>query len=247
MDVEQGSLTRRAAVHAALAEPVRLAMVDALALQDVSPKELGARLDLPSNLLAHHLGVLERAGLVVRGRSEADRRRSYVRLVPETLDGLVPRAVQDLPRPSRVVFVCTHNSARSQLAAALWTRRSRLPAASAGTRPSPHVHPRTVTTARSHGLALPAGGTAHVREVLEPGDLVVAVCDNAHEQLDRRSGEPAGPVSRRLHWSVPDPVPADTDAAFEAALTHIRHRVGRLATAVGTAPAPRPPAERDSP
>lgn len=246
MDVEQGLPTRRAAVHAALAEPVRLAMVDALALQDVSPKALGARLGLPSNLLAHHLGVLERAGLVVRGRSEADRRRSYVRLVPEALDGLVP-AARALPRPARVVFVCTHNSARSQLAAALWTRHGRLPAASAGTRPSPHVHPRTVATARAHGLALPTGGTAHVRDVLAPGDLVVAVCDNAHEQLDRRSEEPAGPVSRRLHWSVPDPVPADTDAAFEAALGHLRHRVGRLATAVGTARAPRPPTERDAP
>ncbi|MEV5830930.1 helix-turn-helix domain-containing protein [Spirillospora sp. NPDC052242] len=235
MNAEQSGLVRRAAVHAALAEPVRLAMVDALALQDVSPKELGARLDLPSNLLAHHLGVLERAGLVVRGRSEADRRRSYVRLVPETLDGLTPAAVRPLPRPSRVVFVCTHNSARSQLAAALWTRRSPVPAASAGTRPSPRVHPRTVTTARAHGLTLPARGTAHVRDVLEPGDLVVAVCDNAHEQLERRSGTPAE-RARRLHWSVPDPVPADTDAAFEEALALIRHRVGRLATAVGTAP-----------
>ncbi|OLT13326.1 ArsR family transcriptional regulator [Actinomadura sp. CNU-125] len=234
MDAERSRLVRRAAVHAALAEPVRLAMVDALALQDVSPKELGARLGLPSNLLAHHLGVLERAGLVVRGRSEADRRRSYVRLVSETLDGLVPAAVQDLARPPRVVFVCTHNSARSQLAAALWARRSPVPAASAGTRPSPHVHPRTVTTARAHGLDLPAGGTAHVRDVLEPGDLVVAVCDNAHEHLDRRS---AGTSMDRLHWSVPDPVRADTDAAFEEALALIRHRVGRLATAVDT-PAP---------
>ncbi|MFD0900079.1 arsenate reductase/protein-tyrosine-phosphatase family protein [Actinomadura sediminis] len=235
MDAEQSDLVRRAAVHAALAEPVRLAMVDALALQDVSPKELGAGLDLPSNLLAHHLGVLERAGLVVRGRSEADRRRSYVRLVPETLDDLVPAAVRGLARPSRVVFVCTHNSARSQLAAALWVRRSPVPAASAGTRPSPHVHPRTVTTARAHGLDLLTGGTAHVRDVLEPGDLVVAVCDNAHEQL--AAGRSAG----RLHWSVPDPVPADTDAAFEEALALIRHRVGRLAAAVDTS-APGSPA-----
>jgi ArsR family transcriptional regulator, arsenate/arsenite/antimonite-responsive transcriptional repressor / arsenate reductase (thioredoxin) len=39
---------------------------------------------MPSNLLAHHLRVLEEAGLVTRHRSEGDKRRSYLRLVPGT-------------------------------------------------------------------------------------------------------------------------------------------------------------------
>ena len=46
-------------MHAALGEPARLAIVDELAVSDRSPKELGERLDIPSNLLAHHLTVLE--------------------------------------------------------------------------------------------------------------------------------------------------------------------------------------------
>jgi protein-tyrosine-phosphatase len=122
-----------------------------------------------------------------------------------------------------VVFVCTRNSARSQLAAALWARTSAIPAASAGTDPAPRVHPRAVRTARRHGLRLDPDRTAHVDAVTGAGDLVIAVCDHAHETL------PSG--QRRLHWSVPDPVPADTDEAFEAAYADIAARIDRLAPA----------------
>jgi protein-tyrosine-phosphatase len=173
------------------------------------------------NLLAHHVKLLEQAGVIERSRSEGDHRRTYLRLRPATLTGLVPDGVVRAPR---VVFVCTHNSARSQLAAALWRRRSQIPAASAGTQPAQRVHPLAVATARQHGLSLTRARTTHVHEVLQPGDLVVAVCDNAHEQL----GEPVD----RLHWSVPDPAPAGTDDAFARAFTDLADRVDRLAPAV---------------
>jgi ArsR family transcriptional regulator, arsenate/arsenite/antimonite-responsive transcriptional repressor / arsenate reductase (thioredoxin) len=62
--------------------------------------------------------VLESAGLVERVRWAGDRRRTYVRLLPVALP-TVPVAEIVVPR---VVFVCTHNSARSQLAAAMWER-----------------------------------------------------------------------------------------------------------------------------
>ncbi|MQA86865.1 MAG: helix-turn-helix domain-containing protein [Streptosporangiales bacterium] len=226
MYVESTELRRRAAIHAALAEPARLAVVDALLLGDASPGELGEALGLPSNLLAHHLRVLETAGVVTRSRSEADGRRSYLRLIPATPATLIPATALRTPR---VVFVCTHNSARSQLAAALWARRSRVPAASAGTHPSPRVHRRAVATARRHGLSLGAARTAHVREVLRADDLVVAVCDNAHEELRRREGRrDAG----HLHWSVPDPARVDTEQAFERAFNDIEALVDRLVTAV---------------
>src|SRR5262245_61277213 len=116
----------RARVHAALGEPARLAIVDALALGDASPGEVGRALGLPTNLLAHHLNVLAEAGVIERSRSEGDRRRTYLRLRPQALTTLLPAPVQPAPR---VVFVCTHNSARSQLAAALWATRSPVPAA----------------------------------------------------------------------------------------------------------------------
>jgi len=122
-----------------------------------------------------------------------------------------------------VLFVCTHNSARSQLAAALWAGRATIPAASAGTRPAARVTPRAVAVARRHGLIINATGTAHVADVVRDTDLVVAVCDNAHEGLTNG-------VRPRLHWSVP--APADTDAAFEATFAELAARIDRLAPAL---------------
>ena len=214
---------QRGRILAALAEPVRMTMVDHLLLGDASPSELGAHVGLGSNLLAHHLRILEEAGVVDRVRSEGDRRRSYVQL--RTDHPLVLAAATTptglAPAP-RVVFVCTANSARSQLAAASWNQLSPIPATSAGTHPGPRIHPRAVAAARRHGLRLGADRPIPVAidDQLRDGDLVVAVCDNAHEEL--ASDLP------RLHWSIPDPVRVDTDAAFEAAYTDIDRRVRHL-------------------
>ncbi len=128
----------------------------------------------------------------------------------------------------RVVFVCTANSARSQLAAARWNAISPVPAASAGTHPAVRVHPRAAATGRRHGLRLGRVKPVAMEHVVRDGDLVVAVCDNVHEELNPGQG--------RLHWSIPDPVRVDTDEAFESAYADITRRVERLATAV-TAPA----------
>jgi len=229
MNVEQKSLVVRARVHAALGDPARLAIVDALAVGDAAPGELGAVLGMPTNLVAHHLKVLQEAAVVVRGRSEGDHRRTYVRLVPETLAMVNSPLLGDVPR---VVFVCTHNSARSQLAAAIWSRRSHVPAASAGTRPAERVHPRAVKVGRRHGLDPAKWRTAQVSDVVKPDDLVIAVCDIAYEHLPAEARP-------RVHWSVPDPAPADTDAAFEAVYDEIAGRIDRLAPLVSPSEANR--------
>src|SRR5215471_547898 len=208
---------QRARVHAALGEPARLAMVDRLVLGDISPGDVGRELDLPTNLVAHHVAVLEAAGVLRRTRSEGDRRRTYLSLVPGVLDELMQGHRLAVPR---VVFVCTQNSARSQLAAAVLASRSPVPTASAGTEPADRVHPRAVRVGRRHGLSLQGARPTDVRDVLHDGDLVISVCDNANEHL-----AVGGP---RLHWSVPDPAPTDTDAAFEAAFGEISDRVERL-------------------
>src|ERR1700758_1863449 len=105
MNVDEGhSLARRAAMHAALADPARLRITDMLADGDASPSELAAVLAMPSNLLAHHLRVLEEAGLVTRRRSEGDRRRAYLHLVPGVLGALAGPPGR---RARRVLFVCT--------------------------------------------------------------------------------------------------------------------------------------------
>jgi protein-tyrosine-phosphatase len=222
-DELMAELERRAAVHAALADPARLAITDALADGDASPSELAAMLAMPSNLLAHHLKVLEETGLVARHRSEGDRRRTYLRLVPGVLDTLAGppgRAAR------RVVFVCTANSARSHLAAALWRRASPVPAVSAGTRPAERIHPGAVDAAGRQQLPLPRLRPRHLSDVLHDGDLVVTVCDLAHEELGARAA---------VHWSVPDPVPAGDPGSFDAALTELDRRVTRLAPRLAAA------------
>jgi protein-tyrosine-phosphatase len=222
MSAELSDVAARAKVHAALGDVARLAIVDRLTVSDASPGEIGRLLGLPTNLVAHHLAVLESAGLVTRARSEGDRRRTYLRLVPTVLVGL-ERAV--LPAAGRVVFVCTHNSARSQLAAALLATRTSVPTASAGTRPAGRVHPRAVRVGRRHGLRLGHARPTHVADVVRAGDLLISVCDQAHEHLTF--------AVPRLHWSVPDPVRVDTDEAFESAYAELSDRIDRLVPVLG--------------
>jgi protein-tyrosine-phosphatase len=222
----EATVTLRAQLHAALGDPTRLAVVDALALSDLSPGELAQSLGIRSNLLAHHLHVLESVGLLCRVRSESDRRRAYLRLERDVLDGLLP--VQQRTA-ERVVFVCTHNSARSQLATALWRTVSDVPVASAGTHPARRLHPRAVRAARRHGLVLDTARPVPVEEVLTDRDLVVTVCDSAHEELEHLLSARTRPA---LHWSVPDPARVDTDAAFEAAYTQVAARVAAVAPTV---------------
>ncbi|MEO5919828.1 MAG: helix-turn-helix domain-containing protein [Pseudolysinimonas sp.] len=217
------SIEEWAARHAALAEPVRLRIVDLLSLGDWSPSELQTRLQLPSNLLAHHLNTLERAGLITRDRSEADKRRSYVRLDRSALSDL--GATQPI-EAHRVVFVCTGNSARSQLAAALWSRASSIPVASGGTHPADRIEPGAVETAKRHGLSLRGKHPQQLADVLMAGDFVVTVCDNAHEEPD---------TAATLHWSIPDPVRLGTEAAFESAFEQIAARITDLAPRVAAA------------
>lgn len=207
----------RADKHAALGDPSRLRIVDLLTLGDLSPTEIRAALGIPSNLIAHHLNVLESVGIVSRSRSEADKRRSYVRLTDTALQGLMPGQVE---RASRVVFVCTANSARSQLAAALWSTHSSIPAASGGTHPAERIDPGALSAADRHALPLVAKAPRALEAVVTESDFVVTVCDNAHEEIG---------VTGHLHWSIPDPVRIGTDDAFDSAYDELERRIADLA------------------
>jgi len=139
---------------------------------------------------------------------------------------------------ARVVFVCTANSARSQLAAASWNRISGFPATSAGTHPAARVHPRAITTGHRHGLLL-GRLTNSFETTVRSDELVVAVCDTAHEELL--------PTGSRSHRGIADPVPADTDEAFETAYQDITFRVEQLAEAIAdhaAQPSGRPATQR---
>ena len=117
------------------------------------------------------------------------------------------------------MFVCTHNSARSQLAAAMWTQRTGDPCSSAGTSPSPHVHPGAVAAGHRVGLDLTGAAPAQLGAV-ERDVQIVTVCDRAHEELE--------PGRKAWHWSLPDPVEIGTDEAFDSTVADLDTRISTL-------------------
>lgn len=212
-------LDLRAQRHAALGDERRLLIVDRLAIGDLTVSELSQTVQMEGNLLAHHLEVLEHAGLIDRHVSEGDHRRRYVSLrwqdLPEPID-LYPLSTK------RAAFVCTHNSARSQFAAALWRHMNDAEAWSAGTLPADRVHPKAVKVAADFGLDLSQAVPAGYESLPDEPDLIISVCDRAKE-----SGVPE--AAERHHWSIADPVPVGTLKAFRSAFEEIASRMERLA------------------
>jgi protein-tyrosine-phosphatase len=212
-------------MYVALGDPHRLAIIEELALSDRAPSELRPVLGIEANLLSHHLAVLEDAGLIERVVSDGDRRRRYLRLrQTDVADALSIDAVV----AANIVFVCTRNSARSQLAAALWNAAHPVPASSAGTHPAERVHPFAVQAGAAAGVDLNHATPRRLDQLgLEP-DLVVTVCDRAHEEL----GEAC---RRRLHWSLPDPAVDGRRRSFESTVQRLLVRIGSLAPIVQAA------------
>lgn len=215
MSRRRNSLNERAAVFAALGDPTRLTIAEELSRSDRTPGELIELTAVSSALLAHHLEVLEAARIIERTPSHADGRKRFVRLLPQHRALLFT----DAP-PQDVVFVCTHNSARSQLAAALWTHLTGRRARSAGTQPADRVHPRAVEVARHHGLDLRQARPSRLGTVAR-GTTLVTVCDQAHDDI---------PLAlKRLHWSIVDPAAIGTVDAFEQTFTALTERIAPLA------------------
>ncbi len=217
MNDRQPERERRAAQHAALGDVARLAIVDLLAASDATPTEVRRAVGISAPLLAHHLRVLEQAGLVTRRRSDGDGRRSYLHLEPVGLAHGVPAVGRDV---TRVLFVCTGNSSRSPLAAGVWSQVSNVRALSGGTRPAAAVAPGAVAVAERHGLDLGHHVPRSFRDLATDGDLVVTVCDQAHETIDDRDS---------LHWSLPNPARRGTAEAYEDTYAALRSRAAALA------------------
>jgi len=233
-DVDQErfeAVSRRAAIHAALGDPIRLAIVDELSRSDRAPSDLVALLGIGAPLLSFHLDTLEHVGLVRRRRSTGDRRRRYVQLIDVPSAGVVSGSIEQSTTeriapvtPDRpVTFVCTHNSARSQLAAALWRTMLHRPARSAGTEPADAVHPGAVAAARRNHLDLEAARPARYRPTAD--EFVVTVCDRAHERIRAGTESQSG-----WHWSLPDPAVDGTDAAFDDTVASLRRRISAIRT-----------------
>ena len=200
-----------------IADPVRWRLLRALAHGDQRVRELVAAVGEPQNLVSYHLGQLRGGGLVTARRSSFDGRDTYYSLdlagcagalagaAGALHPGLVPArgAGHEDGHPRRVLFVCTGNSGRSPMAAALLRHRAgtRVHAASAGTHPKP-LHPAAAAVLRErYRIDIGAHRPTHVNTVAgQPFDYVISLCDKAREACPEFAGSPG-----RIHWSLPDP------------------------------------------
>lgn len=131
----------------------------------------------------------------------------------------------------RVLFLCTGNSARSQMAEAILNAKGqgRIEAASAGSHPAAQVHPLAIATLRDFSIPWPGHEPRSVAGLeREHWDHVITVCDRAKDACPVFPGKPAF-----AHWSIPDPAAVDGDdaakrAAFRNAFLDLRHRIDLL-------------------
>jgi protein-tyrosine-phosphatase len=203
--------------------PVRWRLLSELARSDRIVTELTALVGEPQNLVSYHLGKLRDGRLVSARRSSADRRDTYYGLdltrVGALLSAtggalhpglrLVPPHRDDARTAARVLFLCTGNSARSQMAEALVKARSdgAVEAVSAGSHPRP-VHPNAVRVMREeYGLDLAGHASKHLEVFADQSfDWVISLCDRVREVCPEFPGDP-----ETIHWSIANPVTGDSD------------------------------------
>jgi protein-tyrosine-phosphatase/DNA-binding transcriptional ArsR family regulator len=233
----------------AAGHPVRWRLLGALARSDRQVHELTALLDGQQSLISYHLGLLRKADLVRTRRSSADGRDIYYRLDLARCGQLLAAAggalhpglrltappVPTGATPTRVLFLCTGNSSRSQMAEALLRQRSggRVTTFSAGSRPKP-IHPNAVTVMTACGIDLSAARPKHLDEFTgQHFDQVITLCDRVREACPEFPGHPA-----TSHWSIPDPaVDPDGLPAFDRVAAELAERIDFLLHAIATEPA----------
>jgi len=131
-----------------------------------------------------------------------------------------------MSRPLRVLFLCTGNSCRSQMAEGLLRHLGgdRCQAYSAGTQPAAQVHPLAVETMRERGVDI-SGHRSKDLSVFEGEefDVLVTTCDEANEACPYFAG-----ARERLHWSLPDPAKATgTDEEVRRAFRDVADELTR--------------------
>lgn len=230
-----------------VADPLRWELMQELARSDRRVNELTALSGKPQNLVSYHLRELRAAGLVSARRSSADGRDSYYRvdlrrcgrllsatgtaLHPGLQLGFLPTDPPHVAgRPPRVLFLCTGNSARSQIAEALLEERSHgtVDARSAGSHPKA-LHPNAVRVLAERGIDISGRSTKHLRRFTRMHfDHVITLCDRVREVCPEFPKHPA-----LAHWSIPDPaLEGDSDdatyAAFEQTAQELETRIAFL-------------------
>jgi ArsR family transcriptional regulator, arsenate/arsenite/antimonite-responsive transcriptional repressor / arsenate reductase (thioredoxin) len=221
--------------------PLRWQLLSELAHSDRRVGELCERVGERQSLVSYHLRQLREGGLVSARRSAADGRDSYYLLelarCRELLasagvalhPGLAPAPAERTPRAADVLFLCTGNSARSQMAEALCERLSAgaVRAASAGSHPKP-LHPLAVRVMHERGLDISAGRPKHLGAfAARRFDYVITLCDRVREICPEFPGGPDA-----IHWSVQDPARAGALDAFERCADELQTRIGFLLEAI---------------
>ena len=228
------------------ADPLRWWLLTELAHSDRRVRELCALVGRPQNLVSYHLGKLRAEGIVSTRRSAADGRDSYYVLDLERCgelwaasgEALHPglRAATRPPRGwhrrshasrPRVLFLCTGNSARSQIAEALVSDLTggAVEARSAGSHPKP-LHPNAVSVMRERGIDIAGRRSKPLTDFAEDRfDYVVSLCDRVREVCPDFPDRP-----ELMHWSVPDPAregstDEETYPAFERTADELATRV----------------------
>ena len=260
----QAELTPQAFLQLA-GHPLRWRLLGDLARCDRTVHELTGLVGQPQNLVSYHLGKLRDARLVSARRSSADRRDAYYTVDLTRLGGLLAATGEALhpglrltpPPPSRaragtvsarVLFLCTGNSARSQMAEALARARSGglVEAHSAGSHPKA-LHPNAVRAMRDeHGIDLAGQRSKHLSVFAQQRfDRVISLCDRVREVCPEFPGRP-----ETIHWSIPDPAAGQVDGDDEASYPVFQQTAAELETRVGfllaTLAAPTTPAGRQS-
>jgi protein-tyrosine-phosphatase len=232
-----------------LAHDLRWQIVRVLARGDYRGLELVQRLKQPQNLISYHLRLLASHHLVSERRSAADGRDIYYSL---NLDVLRERYAATatilhpvlggfstsahLLTPVRVLFLCTENSARSQMAEGLLRHLTggTIEVASAGSQPST-VHPYAVQVLAQMGIDISRAASKHLDAFRDQAfDAVITVCDRMRECCPTFPGE-----HEPIHWSLPDPVAlegiseqeryAEFERIAQQLLTRLRHFLALLA------------------
>ncbi len=231
-----------------IADPLRWQLLDELSRSDRRVGELCALVGKPQSLVSYHLRELRAGGLVGSRRSAADGRDTYyqgdirrcVELLSATgaaLHPVVRMTCRDgegqtarSGRPPRVLFLCTGNSARSQMAEAVLEQRMHraVVARSAGSHPKP-LHPNAVRVMAERGIDISGRRSKHLdRFTSQAFDRVVTLCDKVREVCPEF---PSQPIT--AHWSMADPAVEGPDAdasyrAFVRTADEIETRVGLL-------------------
>lgn len=240
---------------AMVADPLRWRLLCELGCSDRQVRELVARVGQPQNLVSYHLGRLRAAGLVSMRRSSADRRDAYYRAeltvcrarlrevgaaLHPGLGGIaIPGSGKKPPASrhrGRILFLCTGNSARSQMAEAFARHLApRIEVHSAGSHPKT-LHPNSVRVMATRGIDISGRRTRHLNEFARRRfDVVVSLCDRVREVCPEFPGHPD-----TVHWSIADPsatgaTDRESYPAFEQAAREIEWRVSFLLARIGYA------------